>query len=310
MLISFVIPAFNAAGSIARALDSISASVVPDGWRVEVIVVDDGSEDGPALLDALAARTDVRLVRHDSNLGMCAGRNSGIKNSQGEFVVILDADDELVADWPQVLAEILMEWPQECQLCYAACRNQTGIVTAAEPDYHGYLSLDDLLNERHAGEYLPIFRGDYVREKGYIDLGMRKSCGIVSYINFAHDAPFWVSSKVLRVYHEAMAGSVTRGWTGRDKAAETARCYQVLFERYGDLYQSRAPYVYRTKMLRLAVYLMLAGLPGAWEVYRRGASPVAWRETLGAALLLLVGRQIASSLARALKKTRLVRRYG
>jgi glycosyltransferase involved in cell wall biosynthesis len=310
VLISFSIPAFNASCTIARTLNSVFGASLPEGWKVEVIVVDDGSEDGIALAEAVAIFPSARLIRHPRNLGMCAGRNTGIAHSQGDLVIILDADDELVADWPQTLAEILREWPQESGLCYAACRNQDGVITAAEPDYRGPLDLDDLLNERHAGEYLPVFRGDYVRAIPYVDLGMRKSCGIVSYLRFAHDAPFWVTNQVLRIYHEAATGSVTSGWTSPAKAAETARCYQALFERYGELYRQRATRVHRIKLLRLAVYLRLAGLPGAWMVYRRGAAVCAWRESLGAAVMLMLGGRLAGVLANFLKKTGKIRRYG
>lgn len=310
MLISFVIPAYNASNSIARTLNSIFSQELPKDWQIEAIVVDDGSADREPLAGVVLNYRNARLLRHEENLGMCAGRNSGIKHSSGELVAILDADDELVFQWPQVLVNILSEWPDECEVCYAACQNQRGAVTATDPNYRGYLHLDDILNERCSGEYLPIFRGPYVRMKPYVDLGMRKSCGIVSYINFALDGPFWITNRVLRIYHEAQPGSISQGWTTPTKAAETANCYTILLERYGNLYQLRAPRTYRTKVLRLAVYLKLAGLPGAWRSYLLGMSLIVWRESLGAAFLLIFGRRIAGSLARAVKKMGLIRRYG
>jgi hypothetical protein len=139
---------------------------------------------------------------------------------------------------------------------------------------------------------------------------MRKSCGIVSYINFAHDAPFWVTDKVLRIYHENQAGSITRGWSSPAKAAETARCYQALFERYGNLYRQKAQHNFHTKYLRFAVYLRLGKLPGAWAAYRKGISLRAWRETIGAAAMLLLGGHASSVLVSLLKKIGLIRRYG
>lgn len=277
---------------------------------MEAIVVDDGSSDRAVLQQIIAGREEIRLIEHESNRGMCAARNSGIAEAAGDLIVILDADDELVSNWPAVLTEILEQWPAECQLCYAACQNQLGIVTASEPDYQGFLTLDDILNERHSGEYLPIFRGSYVRRKPYVDLGMRKSCGIVSYINFAQDGPFWISSKVLRIYHELQEGSVTSGWASAAKAAETARCYAELFERYGDLYKTCAPEVYRSKLLRLAVYLRLAGLSGAWRAFREGASVHVLKETAGTAFMLLAGARIAGRVIPFLKSVGAVRRYG
>lgn len=310
MLISFAIPAFNATDSLGRTLESVFGQQLPEDWNLEVIVIDDGSTDGAVLDDVISTYPRVKLLRHLDNRGMCAARNTGIRASKGDLVIILDADDELVPEWPRVLKGILDQWPQECFVCFAACRNQKGVVTAEEPDYCGYLDLDDLLNERHSGEYLPIFRGDYIREKGYSDLGMRKSCGIVSYLKFAQDGPFWISNRMMRIYHEDRSGSVTRGWTSPEKAVETARCYRVLLECYGDLYRKRAPQVYHTKLLRLAIYLRLAHLPGAWNAYREGAAMDAWIESVGAGVMLILGGKMAGLLAGLLKRVGVIRRYG
>lgn len=310
MLISFVVPAYNAALTVERTLKSVYASALPEAWSVEVVVVDDGSSDGKALASIIAGFPDVSLLRHAANRGMCAGRNTGIAASRGDIVVVLDADDELVPDWPGVFGTILREWPAECFVCYAACRNETGRITSNTPGYSGMFTLNDLLNERHSGEYIPMFRGDYVRDKGYVDLGMRKSCGIVSYIRFAMDAPFWVSSRILRIYHESNVVSVTADWTSPRKASETAACYKSLFERFGDLYRREAPVVWRTKLLRYAVYLRLAGMPGAWRTWYAGIAADCWKESLGAALIILMGPKLGGGLASVTKKVGLVRRYG
>ena len=310
MLITFVIPAFNASSSIQCTLDSVFGYSYPSDWAIETVVVDDGSADGKALAGIVSNYPGASLVAHSANRGMCAARNTGITHSRGEFVSILDSDDELVPHWPDIFSAIIRDCPSSCKLIYAACRNQFGDITASDPHYQGLLGLDDVLNERHSGEYLPIFRGNYVRSKLYIDLKMRKSCGIVSYINYALDAPFWVSNRVLRIYHEAHTGSVSKDWTSTAKAMETVRCYKTLIANYGDLYQQRAPRVYRTKLLRLSVYLKLAGLPEAWKIYRRGASFTVWRETLGAATMLLLGAKAAGLIAKTLKKLGMVRRYG
>ena len=310
MIITFVIPAFNSSRSIQRTLDSIFAYSCSENWKVDAVVVDDGSEDGNELAKVVSRYPSASLIVHSANRGMCAARNTGITHSRGQFVSILDADDELVPKWPSVFEMIIQECPALCQLIYAACRNQFGVVTAAEPDYKGLLSLDDVLNERHSGEYLPLFRGDYVRSKLFFDLEIHKSCGIVSYINYALDGPFWVTDRVLRIYHEAQAGSVSSGWTSPAKAMETVYCYQTLMEKFGYLYQQRAPRVYRTKLLRLSVYLKLAHLPQPWDTYFRGASLSVWRESIGAAAMLLLGAKAAGLIARALKKLGMVRRYG
>lgn len=310
MLITHVIPAYNASQTIANTLESVFRWPMSHGWQVEAVVVDDGSNDGAELARVVAQYADARLVAHETNRGMCAGRNSGIVSSLGDIVTILDSDDSLVNEWPFVMEKIIREWPAETNICYAACQNSTGDVTAEEPEYQGFLTLNDILNERHSGEYIPLFRGNYVRSKPYVDLGIRKSCGTVSYINYALDGPLWVTNRVLRIYNDAHVGSVSHGWTSPKKAAETAKCYQELFDRYGSLYQREAPRVYRTKLLRYAVYLKLAGLSGAWKMWSKGISLDVIRESVGAAVILIVGASIGSTIVTTVKKIGLVRRYG
>lgn len=310
MLITFVIPAFNASGVVSRALGSVFDAPLPVGWRVEVVVVDDGSSDAATLEEVVKPWAGARILAHGSNRGMCAARNTGISASIGSIVTILDADDELVPGWPAVFESILQAWPKYIQVCYAACRNPEGRSTVLEPEYSGFLTLSDILNERHSGEYLPLFRGEYVRSKLYADLGMRKSCGIVSYIGYAMDGPFWVSNQVLRIYHDNNAHSVTSGWAQAGKSSETAECYNALLERYGELYRAEAPVVYRTKLLRLAVYLRLANQTGYWRCWLRGASFSAIKESVGAAIVLLIGPAAGAMLVSQLKKIGMIRRYG
>lgn len=86
--ISVIIPAYNASGTIARALDSVLAQTLTD---FEVIVVDDGSRDDLATaVTPYASR--VTLVRQQ-NSGAAAARNHGARLARGRLLAFLDADD-------------------------------------------------------------------------------------------------------------------------------------------------------------------------------------------------------------------------
>lgn len=89
-LVSVVIPAYNRAHLIGRAIASVLAQTYQ---RFEILVVDDASSD--PLPEALAATADPRLrcVVHPRNRGAAAARNTGIAAAQGEFVAFLDSDD-------------------------------------------------------------------------------------------------------------------------------------------------------------------------------------------------------------------------
>lgn len=95
MDVSVVIPAYNYARFVGRAIASVMEQ---SGGEFEAIVVDDGStDDTPVVLEQYLQQYPGRLhcVRQ-ANAGVSAARNRGIDLARGEFVVFLDADDQLL----------------------------------------------------------------------------------------------------------------------------------------------------------------------------------------------------------------------
>lgn len=91
--VSVVIPTYNHGETVERAIDSALGQTLRD---IEVIVVDDASTDHTQeVLDRIG---DPRLtcLRHETNRGGSAARNTGIDHSTGEYIAFLDADDEWV----------------------------------------------------------------------------------------------------------------------------------------------------------------------------------------------------------------------
>jgi glycosyltransferase involved in cell wall biosynthesis len=109
--VSVVIPAYNAAGTLGRAIDSVLNQAVPIH---EIIVVDDGSSDGSADV-ARAYGTSVKVIQQ-ANSQTAAARNRGIEEATGTFIGFLDADDF----WePQKI---------ECQLAIFAKHTNVAVV--------------------------------------------------------------------------------------------------------------------------------------------------------------------------------------
>ena len=100
---SVVIPVYNRAAALARAIASVRAQSFAD---FEIVVVDDGSKDDPrAVIEALNDPR-IRFIRQD-NAGGGAARNTGIDHAQGAFVAFLDSDDAFLPQHLQAMHELL-----------------------------------------------------------------------------------------------------------------------------------------------------------------------------------------------------------
>jgi glycosyltransferase involved in cell wall biosynthesis len=87
--VSVVIPAYNAASVLPRAIESVLGQT---SRPEEVIVVDDGSTDNTAQV-ATQYGPSITYIRQD-NAGASAARNRGIAEATGEWIAFLDSDDE------------------------------------------------------------------------------------------------------------------------------------------------------------------------------------------------------------------------
>jgi glycosyltransferase involved in cell wall biosynthesis len=88
--LSVILPAFNEAGIIGRVIDRIHA-VAPQNGSWEIIVVDDGSDDGTG---AIAEEHGARVVRHPYNKGNGAAVKSGLRAASADRICLMDADGQ------------------------------------------------------------------------------------------------------------------------------------------------------------------------------------------------------------------------
>lgn len=112
--VSVIIPCYNAERYISATIDSVIAQGHPD---LEIIVVDDGSKDGSVAL-VRARFPDVRLVEQ-SNQGVAAARNNGIRHAGGHWIAFVDADDIWLPGKLQAQLAAMVATPA-CRLNYTA----------------------------------------------------------------------------------------------------------------------------------------------------------------------------------------------
>jgi glycosyltransferase involved in cell wall biosynthesis len=120
MLVSVIVPVYNAERWLGRCVDSILGQ---SHRELELILVDDGSGDGSgAICDGYAARdTRVRVI-HKANGGVSAARNDGLAAARGEWIAFCDDDDFLAPGMVARLMAICLQ--NDCDI--AQCRALKG----------------------------------------------------------------------------------------------------------------------------------------------------------------------------------------
>src|SRR5256885_6640982 len=120
LLVSVVMPAYNVAWCIGRAVDSVLAQ---DFHQRELIVVNDGSTDGTrALLETY--RGAIKVI-DQTNRGMSAARNAGIRSALGTYVAFLDDDDWWLPEKLSRQVQLMQSRP-EIGFCSTAARVEDG----------------------------------------------------------------------------------------------------------------------------------------------------------------------------------------
>jgi glycosyltransferase involved in cell wall biosynthesis len=107
--VSVVLPVYNEKGHLRDEIDRISAAMEASSYSWEIVVVDDGSDDGSAeqIDDATRDRTNIRLIRFAANRGSGAARKAGSAAAVGRVVVWTDVDMSYPNDEiPQLVKEL------------------------------------------------------------------------------------------------------------------------------------------------------------------------------------------------------------
>lgn len=121
-LLSVVIPSYNRADKIERSV----RSVLNQNYRnLEVIVVDDGSEDNTANVIKGIRDSRVRYI-YQKNAGACAARNNGIRHARGEYIAFHDSDDIWHLDKLKKQMPILLNNQADIVFCKLALIDERG----------------------------------------------------------------------------------------------------------------------------------------------------------------------------------------
>lgn len=107
-LISVIVPVYNVKDYIDECIKSILNQTYKN---IEVIIVDDGSDDGSSIICDKYEKMDNRVtVIHQTNHGLSAARNQGLSVCKGKYVSFVDSDDYLEKDFVEVLYKLIKKY--------------------------------------------------------------------------------------------------------------------------------------------------------------------------------------------------------
>jgi glycosyltransferase involved in cell wall biosynthesis len=223
--ISVIIPTYNRRELVSRAVQSVLAQTMQVD---EIIVVDDGSEDGT--LDALREAFGARVICvRQPNAGVAAARNRGLALAQGEYLCLLDSDDEWLPEKTTKQAQFLDAHPGFGMVLCDVLR----------VDRHG-----ELVDVFHRRDFIPedgnvlrwvlrnpalapvsaMFRREVLADVGGFDAGLPTAEDIDFHLRVARNWPIGVVSESLV---RAM-----RGHDGLSALDRTCDDYQQVVERF------------------------------------------------------------------------------
>lgn len=201
---SIIIPTFNRERCIADAVRSVYSQETDD-W--ELIIVDDASTDTTA--DVVRQFLDdprVSYVRLPQNSGVNVARNRGILRAQGEWIILLDSDDELAPGALAAINEIIKETDKG--MLFGGCRDEHGAITFRKDLRSGPVPYRAYLGDKVAGEYLNIIKRAYFKDITFPE-DIRGGEAITWKLMAKRFGGCYISNRILRIYHTAGADRLT-----------------------------------------------------------------------------------------------------
>jgi glycosyltransferase involved in cell wall biosynthesis len=251
-MISIIVTTYNRCDVLSRAINSVLAQDYSD-W--ELILVDDGSTDNTEALLKTFVDDRIRFVRHPTNRGVNAAKNTGFDNIRGEWFTTLDSDDEMIA--PEALSTF-MRIPREIDpnINAITCNcidSVTGKYTGLGLDRDQFLDWKTIL-QKCRGEHWGLTRtsllaGDRLNERirGFENILWTK---------IDRRAHRYYLHKALRIYHSEGDDRITKETI--DEGTKTTAIYEsycAIMEETEFLHdcQFYAPNVYRGVMFSAGV---------------------------------------------------------
>lgn len=263
--ISVIIPLYNKEREIGDTLRSVLAQTYQPA---EIVVVDDGSTDGSAeVVRGIIAESSghgeslIKLIPQP-NAGECAARNRAIEESSGEYIALLDADDQWQPGFLREIASMICEFPGCGVYCTAFnIVSHDGVFPAKTPSKRGVV--DNFFRDS-AHQYIAIPSASCIPRRvfdtvGGFPEGMKIAGDLYMWIKIGRRFPVCFSPERLADYSKVAS----------NRSASTYTPEQTVYS-FEELYDPEAPDEYNEFVARAALgkALIISAKGGTKEAAR------------------------------------------
>ncbi len=228
-IVSVVIPTYNRATLIGRAIHSVLVQTIDD-W--ELIVVDDASTDNTEEVVSSFEDFRIRYYSHQLNRGGSAARNTGIQKARGKYVAFLDSDDEWLPTKLERQLRLLETEESGVGLVYTGMIHvyQSGERTKISPRHRGDLTGDLLLRNVVGSSSAVLARKTVLESTGGFDtdLPSRQDLDMWLRISIHYDIEYVESCDVV-IHKDRERNRISLNDWGRCKG------YLTLYRKHKDL---------------------------------------------------------------------------
>jgi glycosyltransferase involved in cell wall biosynthesis len=289
---SIVITTYNRARIVCRCIDSCLTQSFAD---FEIVVVDDGSSDETvAILGEHYNDPRLRVVSHETNRGINPSRHTGAVNAEGDWVVVVDSDDELLPDALARLRELIAGLPEGVRVLRSRQIHDDGHVTPSfVPDGpYGYEGRIRWAEAEGGNDAARCLERAVFTETPYID-GRRGAMETLFELNLAEKETSVCVEDILTKVHADAPDSWLRAATSaaviprlQREAPDMLWMAETVLERHGDALRRWGPSQYVTVLRIAATQSFLLGQRHEGARYslralrRKPLAPAAWATLL------------------------------
>lgn len=245
--VSVVMPTYNCSEYIESAIESVFEQTYPD---YEIVIIDDGSTDGTKETIKHYLKDDRVRYFYQSNTGLPNARNRGLSEARGEYIVFLDADDELPFDALARITEIFVKngagW-----IITDISRREKGVEELQKAKLAGKDYFREFLRQKMR------FQSRFYKRETLIDIGLYDPLQIYYedwdlWIRLLEAGiPFYYINEPLYIY-KIRKNSVTKPKKFSKNLYYIERLYKKHYKRLADLGDKEARELYAFYMWRTA----------------------------------------------------------